>query len=258
MNEIGAINTCNISKFFGDFNALKDLTISVPQGEIYGFIGKNGAGKTTFMRIICGLMKPSSGTLEVKKQVSFLPQNVRFRDNMEGGAVLRYFAELKGCDVGEYKKTSIAVLVIIIIAAIIIGLVLVNKGDGPVTGMILADSKIENKDAYYNAVETHGGGVYLVVSNAFNKFQEDYKVEIPSGEDLYATIHLVECPKGSEFIGKWIKDGNVIGEDKGIVTTGPEGVISYMLEGEKVVKGSYIFELYDGDRKIFERTFSVE
>ena len=104
MKENAAINTCNISKFFGDFRALKDLSISVPQGEIFGFIGKNGAGKTTFMRIICGLMKPNSGTLEVKKHVSFLPQNVRFRDNMEAGEVLRFFAKLRGCDVEESIK----------------------------------------------------------------------------------------------------------------------------------------------------------
>jgi len=98
MNENAAINTSNISKFFGDFRALNDLTISVPQGEIFGFIGKNGAGKTTFMRIICGLMKPSNGTMEVKKNISFLPQNVRFRDNMNGGEALRFFAGLRGCD----------------------------------------------------------------------------------------------------------------------------------------------------------------
>lgn len=96
-----AIKTCNINKLFGDFRVLKDMSISVSHGEIFGFIGKNGAGKTTFMRIICGLMKPSSGSLAVKKNVSFLPQNVRFRENMNAGEALRFFAGLRGCDVGE-------------------------------------------------------------------------------------------------------------------------------------------------------------
>jgi len=104
MKENEAITTNNISKMFGNFRALHDLSISVPQGEIFGFIGKNGAGKTTFMRIICGLMKPSGGTLEVKRQVSFLPQNVRFRDNMDAGAALRFFAGLRGCGVVESIK----------------------------------------------------------------------------------------------------------------------------------------------------------
>lgn len=101
MNKCEAIRTCNISKFFGDFRALNDLSVSVSQGEIFGFIGKNGAGKTTFMRIICGLMKPSSGTLEIKKNAAFLPQNVRFRDNMNAEQALRFFAGLRGCDAAQ-------------------------------------------------------------------------------------------------------------------------------------------------------------
>ncbi len=101
MDENLAIKTCNISKLFGDFKALNDLSISVKHREIFGFIGKNGAGKTTFMRIICKLMKPSAGTLEVKENISFLPQNVRFRDNMNAGEVLHFFAGLRGCDAEE-------------------------------------------------------------------------------------------------------------------------------------------------------------
>jgi len=106
MNDHPAIKTCDITKCFGDFRALKDLSISVPRGEIYGFIGKNGAGKTTFMRIICGLMQPSSGILEVKERISFLPQNVRFRDNMDAGEALRFFAKLRGCDAQESYQFS--------------------------------------------------------------------------------------------------------------------------------------------------------
>lgn len=101
MNENIAINTSNINKNFGNFRALKDLSITIPHGEIFGFIGKNGAGKTTLMRIICGLMKPSSGILEVKKHIGFLPQNVRFRDNMVASETLHFFAKLRDCSVQE-------------------------------------------------------------------------------------------------------------------------------------------------------------
>ncbi|WKY43216.1 ABC transporter ATP-binding protein [Eubacteriaceae bacterium ES2] len=104
MNENAAITTCSISKYFGDFRAIRDLSISVPQGEIFGFIGKNGAGKTTFMRIICGLMKPSSGKLEVRTPVSFLPQNVRFCDNMNAEEILRFFGRLRNCDSAKSEK----------------------------------------------------------------------------------------------------------------------------------------------------------
>lgn len=156
------------------------------------------------------------------------------------------------------KKTAIIFLVIIIIIAIFLGFLLVNKGDGPVMGMVLADRAMENTEAYDDAAQTQGDGIYLVLSKAFNKYKEDYKTDIPEGNDLYAVIYFVECPQGSEYAGKWIKDDTVIKEDVGRLTTGPKGVISYMLEGDSVVSGSYIFELYDGDGKIFEKSFSVE
>lgn len=156
------------------------------------------------------------------------------------------------------KKVAMTVLTIFIIAAIFLGLLLVNKGDGPVMGMILADKAMVDTETYNDAATIQGDGIYLIVSNAFNKFQEDYKTNIPVNKDLYAAIHFVESPKGSEYTGKWLKDGEVIQYDKEILPTEAEGVISYMLDGSNVLKGSYIFELYDGDRKIFEKAFFAE
>jgi len=95
MNDEATIQTHGVSKYFGDFCALKDISVTIPAGEVYGFIGKNGAGKTTFLRIVCGLMKPSGGTMEVKKRISFLPQNVRFRDRMSGEEILKLFSKLR-------------------------------------------------------------------------------------------------------------------------------------------------------------------
>ena len=59
----------NLSKSYGKFCALSGLSLHLPKGAIYGLVGKNGAGKTTFIRIICGLQAPSSGeyTLYGKK-----------------------------------------------------------------------------------------------------------------------------------------------------------------------------------------------
>ena len=114
MKENIIINAQDVNKFFSKFHALKDLSISVSQGEIFGFIGKNGAGKTTFMRIICGLMKPSSGNIEITKQtkgiqragfikpkIGFLPQNVRFSDNRNPAELISFFTALKNADSNE-------------------------------------------------------------------------------------------------------------------------------------------------------------
>lgn len=59
------IKTENLSKKYGKFLAVDQVNMVVNQGDIYGFIGKNGAGKTTFMKIICGLAKPTEGEIEL-------------------------------------------------------------------------------------------------------------------------------------------------------------------------------------------------
>ncbi len=58
------IKVSDVSKEYGKFQALKSMNFTVPKGSIYGLVGRNGAGKTTIMRIISGLQKPTSGTVE--------------------------------------------------------------------------------------------------------------------------------------------------------------------------------------------------
>ncbi len=59
------INTENLTKKFGNFTAVDSISFSVKKGEIFGFLGANGAGKTTAMRMLCGLSHPTSGKAEV-------------------------------------------------------------------------------------------------------------------------------------------------------------------------------------------------
>ncbi len=60
MNET-VIQTRNISKMYGKFAAVSDLSIQVERGDIYALVGQNGAGKTTLLKMICGLTPPSDG-----------------------------------------------------------------------------------------------------------------------------------------------------------------------------------------------------
>ncbi|MGN6508622.1 MAG: ATP-binding cassette domain-containing protein, partial [Chitinophaga sp.] len=85
MNEY-AIVTKDLTKKFGDFTATNAITFEVGKGEIFGFLGANGAGKTTAMRMLCGLLKPSSGeakvagydiytqTEQIKKRIGYMSQ----------------------------------------------------------------------------------------------------------------------------------------------------------------------------------------
>jgi len=106
MNQYLAFSAHGVGKRFGDFCALKNVSFDVPKGQIYGFIGRNGAGKTTFMRILCGLMQPSEGSIHLDGRLSFLPQNVRFRDRMSGDEAIRLFAQLRRGSATESKRLA--------------------------------------------------------------------------------------------------------------------------------------------------------
>ena len=75
------IETKNLTKKFGDFTAVDHVTFDVEKGEIFGFLGANGAGKTTAMRMLCGLIHPSSGEgkvagYDVKKESEMIKKTL--------------------------------------------------------------------------------------------------------------------------------------------------------------------------------------
>ncbi len=83
------IKTVNLTKTFEDFTALKDVTCSIPKGCIYGMVGSNGAGKSTFLRLIAGIYRPDNGLITyddipvyenpmVKESIAFVPDELYF------------------------------------------------------------------------------------------------------------------------------------------------------------------------------------
>ena len=65
MSPVPAIDVRGLTRRFGSFVAVNDLSFSVEQGEVFGFVGANGAGKSTTIRMLCGLLRPTSGTAQV-------------------------------------------------------------------------------------------------------------------------------------------------------------------------------------------------
>jgi ABC-2 type transport system ATP-binding protein len=104
----------NLGKLFasgikgGKVTALKDLTLSVNEGEVYGLLGPNGAGKTTAMKIFMGLLYPSWGkaevmgrpcwNVEVKQKVGFLPEGPYFYEYLSGQEFLDFYGRLFGLE----------------------------------------------------------------------------------------------------------------------------------------------------------------
>lgn len=106
-----------LTKFYGNFQALKGISFTVEKGEILGFLGPNGAGKTTTMRILTGFFPATGGKarvagfdvfeepMEVKKRLGYLPENVPLYTDMPAEDYLLFVAGIKGVPPGEIKKT---------------------------------------------------------------------------------------------------------------------------------------------------------
>lgn len=104
----------NISQQFGKLSVLDSLSLNLEKGEVLGLFGHNGAGKTTSMKMILGLLRPSSGQVKVfgqdpchsdfshyRYRIGFLPENVSFYQQLTGKEVLRFFAKLKRVSEGR-------------------------------------------------------------------------------------------------------------------------------------------------------------
>lgn len=111
---MNAIVLRNITKRFGNTIAVDDLSLTVPEGCIYGFIGPNGSGKTTTLRMIMHILLPDHGQIEVlgsretaaaRDRVSYLPEERGLYKKMTVRRLLRYYGRLKGRQVADIDRS---------------------------------------------------------------------------------------------------------------------------------------------------------
>jgi len=109
----------NVTKFYGDFKAVDDVSFSLPRGCIYGFLGPNGAGKTTTLRMILEIIKPTHGTirvlghasaLEVRGRIGYLPEEKGLYKKMKAWSIIAYFASLKGMSRAAARRRAFELL----------------------------------------------------------------------------------------------------------------------------------------------------
>ena len=118
MNNNIAIKAEQITKVFGDFTAVDHISFEVSKGEIFGFLGANGAGKTTAMRMFCGLSIPSSGnatvagfdvyknTEDIKKNIGYMSQKFSLYENLTILENLEFFGGIYGLSNKQIKEKS--------------------------------------------------------------------------------------------------------------------------------------------------------
>ncbi len=113
------VQTHGLTKRYGSFAALSDVSLDVERGEIFGLLGPNGAGKTTLLRLLMGFLRPTSGSasvagldcygdaVAVHKIVSYLPGDARLFRRLKGKDTLRFFAEVRpGGDFGRAMELA--------------------------------------------------------------------------------------------------------------------------------------------------------
>jgi ABC-2 type transport system ATP-binding protein len=118
-NPPPAVQLERISKTYGSIAAVRDLSLEVQRGEIFGFLGLNGAGKTTSIRIILDLVRPTSGracvfgidchkeSLAARARIGYLPGELGFYGDMTGEATLDVLARLNGAVVDRVRRSEL-------------------------------------------------------------------------------------------------------------------------------------------------------
>jgi len=116
------IEAKGLSKFYGPFVAIKDITFAIPEGQIVAFLGPNGAGKSTTMKILTGYLAPSEGSaaiggldirtnrLQASRNLGYLPENGPLYQNMTPLELLSFFGEARGMAPGHLKDRIDAVV----------------------------------------------------------------------------------------------------------------------------------------------------
>jgi ABC-2 type transport system ATP-binding protein len=107
MENTELIKTDGLTKFYGRVRALDSLTLAIPRGEVFGLLGPNGSGKTTTIRLLLGLLRPTSGravvagfdswrqSLDVRRLVSYLPGELRMYGSFTGLGMLKLLSDLR-------------------------------------------------------------------------------------------------------------------------------------------------------------------
>lgn len=113
-----AIETKDLTKKFGNFTAVNKITLQVKKGEIFGFLGANGAGKTTAMRMLCGLLEPTSGEghvagfdiyksrEKIKQNIGYMSQKFSLYEDLTAKENLELFGGIYGMNRKQIKVES--------------------------------------------------------------------------------------------------------------------------------------------------------
>ncbi|MGG3280458.1 ABC transporter ATP-binding protein [Paenibacillus solani] len=119
-----AIEAKDLTKRFGDFTAVDNISFAIPKGKIFGFLGPNGSGKSTTIRMLCGVLTPSSGDIKVlgknaikeresiRQEIGYMSQKFSLYEDLSVEKNLNFYAEIYGIskEVREQRKKELLMM----------------------------------------------------------------------------------------------------------------------------------------------------
>jgi ABC-2 type transport system ATP-binding protein len=116
------IEAVGLTKYYGEFAAIDDISFSIPKGEVVAFLGPNGAGKSTTMKLLTGYLAPTAGTARIaghdmsndriagSRHLGYLPENGPLYPDMTPRSILAFFADARGLT-GAHRKQRIEAVI---------------------------------------------------------------------------------------------------------------------------------------------------
>ncbi len=213
-----ALELNNLTRRFGDFVAVNNVSLQIKQGAIYGFLGPNGSGKSTTIRMLCGLLEPTSGSGKVlgldiakdsealKQKIGYMSQKFSLYDDLSVIENLRFYGGLYSLSSEQMKKRIDEMLVLSGLEKRQQELV-ANLSGGWKQRLALACSILHNPPILF--LDEPTGGVDPVSRRMFWEIIYDLSLQ---GTTVMVTTHFMDEAEHCDEIG-FISEGNLIASD---------------------------------------------
>jgi ABC-2 type transport system ATP-binding protein len=187
-----------LTKRYGEFEAVAGIELQVARGELFALLGPNGAGKTTTIRMLMGILQPTSGTasidgldcfkdrVEVKRRVGYLPDEPIFYDYLRGQEILRFVGEMHGLPFETIEERSRTLLERLELADAT-GEYAVNYSKGMKKKLALICAMLHDPDVLILDEPTNGLDPF-----ATRTLHEIVREKVAAGKTIFFSTHLLD------------------------------------------------------------------
>lgn len=195
-----AIETKNLTRYFGDVEAVKSVDLAVERGSLYGFLGPNGAGKSTTIKMLTGILVPSSGeisllgknpwdrddSIEIKRRTGVVPEDLALFDNLKAREYLTFVGRMYSMDVSTIRDRAEELLSLLELEGVEKKLT-VEYSHGMKKKLALAAALLPNPDLLF--LDEPFEGVDAVTSRVIRDILSIY---VRRGSTVFVTSHVLE------------------------------------------------------------------